>query len=258
MKRKEILRLVFLYGVCMLALPGLIHADIYLKYRQRTEAFEIMGQEQPARESMRETWIARDMIRTDEGPQTMIMRIDKQQIYLMDNQARTYSEFPMDMEKMAEQAIEEDEQMTPEEKQEAKDFVQGMMDEMSEFSIAVEDTGETKKIGGWNCRKYIQTTTTTMGPSETELWATQDIKLDYDLLHRMAAASMMMMPGMRESKGAFTKEMKKIKGVTVYAVSTANMMNTQIRTTQELLDYSDKNADEGFYTVPEDYTKEDG
>jgi hypothetical protein len=97
-----------------------------------------------------------------------------------------------------------------------------------------------------------------MGPSETELWATQDIKLDYDLLHRMAAASMMMMPGMRESKGAFTKEMKKIKGVTVYAVSTANMMNTQIRTTQELLDYSDKNADEGFYTVPEDYTKEDG
>ncbi|HNU73470.1 MAG: hypothetical protein BWZ01_01524 [Deltaproteobacteria bacterium ADurb.BinA179] len=258
MKRKEILRLVFLYGVCMLALPGLIHADIYLKYRQRTEAFEIMGQEQPARESMRETWIARDMIRTDEGPQTMIMRIDKQQVYLMDNQARTYSEFPMDMEKMAEQAIEEDEQMTPEEKQEAKDFVQGMMDEMSEFSIAVEDTGETKKIGGWNCRKYIQTTTTTMGPSETELWATQDIKLDYDLLHRMAAASMMMMPGMRESKGAFTKEMKKIKGVTVYAVSTANMMNTQIRTTQELLDYSDKNADEGFYTVPEDYTKEDG
>lgn len=258
MKRKEILRLVFLYGVCMLALPGLIHADIYLKYRQRTEAFEIMGQEQPARESMRETWIARDMIRTDEGPQTMIMRIDKQQVYLMDNQARTYSEFPMDMEKMAEQAIEEDEQMTPEEKQEAKDFVQGMMDEMSEFSIAVEDTGETKKIGGWNCRKYIQTTTTTMGPSETELWATQDIKLDYDLLHRMAAASMMMMPGMRESKGAFTKEMKKIKGVTVYAVSTANMMNTQIRTTQELLDYSDKKADEGFYTVPEDYTKEDG
>ena len=207
---------------------------------------------------MRETWIARDMIRTDEGPQTMIMRIDKQQVYLMDNQARTYSEFPMDMEKMAEQAIEEDEQMTPEEKQEAKDFVQGMMDEMSEFSIAVEDTGETKKIGGWNCRKYIQTTTTTRGPSETELWATQDIKLDYDLLHRMAAASMMMMPGMRESKGAFTKEMKKIKGVTVYAVSTANMMNTQIRTTQELLDYSDKNADEGFYTVPEDYTKEDG
>lgn len=146
MKRKEILRLVFLYGVCMLALPGLIHADIYLKYRQRTEAFEIMGQEQPARESMRETWIARDMIRTDEGPQTMIMRIDKQQVYLMDNQARTYSEFPMDMEKMAEQAIEEDEQMTPEEKQEAKDFVQGMMDEMSEFSIAVEDTGETKKM----------------------------------------------------------------------------------------------------------------
>jgi len=258
MKRKEILRLVFLYGVCMLALPGLIHADIYLKYRQRTEAFEIMGQEQPARESMRETWIARDMIRTDEGPQTMIMRIDKQQVYLMDNQARTYSEFPMDMEKMAEQAIEEDEQMTPEEKQEAKDFVQGMMDEMSEFSIAVEDTGETKKIGGWNCRKYIQTTTTTMGPSETELWATQDIKLDYDLLHRMAAASMMMMPGMQESKGAFTKEMKKIKGVTVYAVSTANMMNTQIRTTQELLDYSDKKADEGFYTVPEDYTKEGG
>lgn len=256
MKGKQMLRLALLWVLCMLVLPGLIHADIYLKYRQRTDAFEMMGQKQPAKESVRETWMAKDMIRTDEGPQTMIMRIDQKRIYLMDNQARTYSEFPMDMEKMAQQAIEEDEEMTPEEKEEAKDFVQGMMEGMSEFSITVKDTGEMKKIGNWNCRKYLQTTTTTMGPSETELWATQDIKLDYDLLHRMAAASMMMMPGMNESMGDFSREMRKIKGVTVYSVSTATMINAKIRTTQELLDYSDKKAAQGAYTVPDNYTEE--
>ncbi len=258
MKGKTTLHLVLLGIICMLALPGPALADIYLKYRQRTDAFEMMGQKQPAKESVRETWIAKDMIRTDEEGQTMIMRIDEQQIYLIDNQAKTYAAFPMDMEEMAKQAIEEDQEMSAEEKEEAKDFVEGMMEEMADFNIIVKDTGETKKIGAWNCRKYIQTTSTNMGPSETELWATQDIELDYDLLHRMAAASMMMMPGGRESMGDFVKEMKKIKGVTVYSVSTASMMDAQVRTTQELLDYADKEAGEGFYTVPKSYTKEAG
>jgi len=256
MKAKQMLRLVLPAAICMLILPGLVQADIYLKYKQRTDAFEIMGQKQPARETVRETWIARDMIRTDEGPQTMIMRIDKKQIYLMDNQAKTYSEFPMDMQEMARQAIEEDQEMSSQEKEEAKDFVEGMMEGMSEFSVTVEDTGQTKKIGPWNCRKYVQTTNTAMGPSETELWATKDIDLDYDLLHRMAAASMMMMPGMQESMDDFVKEMKKIDGVTVYSVSTSAMMDAEIRTTQDLLDYSDQKTGKGFYTVPENYMKE--
>ena len=256
MNAKQMLRLVLPAAMCMLMLPGLIHADIYLKYKQRTDAFEIMGQKQPARETVRETWIARDMIRTDEGPQTMIMRIDKKQIYLMDNQAKTYSEFPMDMQEMARQAIEEDQEMSPQEKEDAKDFVEGMMEGMSEFSVTVEDTGQTKKIGPWNCRKYIQTTNTAMGPSETELWATNDIDLDYDLLHRMAAASMMMMPGMQKTMDDFVKEMKKIDGVTVHSISTSTMMDTEIRTTQDLLDYSDKKTGEGFYTVPKNYMKE--
>jgi hypothetical protein len=256
MKARETFRLVLLCIICLTALPGLIHADIYLKYRQRTDAFEMMGQIQPEKETVRETWIARDMVRTDEGPQTMIMRMDRNLIYLLDNQSRTYAEFPMDMEKMAEQAIEEDEEMTAQQKQEAKDFIEEMMREMGEFSISVKDTGQTKKIGEWSCRKYIQTTTTPMGPSETQLWATKDIELDYSLLHRMAAASMMMMPGGREAVDDFMKEIKKIEGVTVYSVSTASMMDAQIRTTQELLDYSDKEAGEEFYEIPEGYTEE--
>ncbi|HON39113.1 MAG: DUF4412 domain-containing protein [Desulfomonilia bacterium] len=256
MKVKQMLRIVLPAVICMMLLPGLVHADIYLKYKQRTEAFEIMGQKQPARETVRETWIAKDMIRTDEGPQTMIMRIDKKQIYLLDNQAQTYSEFPMDMQEMARQAIEEDQEMSPQEKEEARDFVEGMMKGMSEFRVTVEDTGQTKKIGPWNCRKYVQTTNTAMGPSETVLWATKDIDLDYDLLHRMAAASMMMMPGMQESMDDFIKEMKKIDGVTVHSVSTSAMMDAEIRTTQDLLDYSDKKTSEEFYTVPENYLEE--
>lgn len=256
MKARETLRLALLCMICLTALPGLIHADIYLKYRQHTDAFEMMGQTQPEKESVRETWISRDMVRTDEGPQTMIMRMDRKLIYLLDNQSRTYAEFPMDMERMAEQAIEEDQEMTAQEKEEAKDFVEEMMQGMGDFSISVQDTGETKKIGGWTCRKYIQTTSTAMGPSETQLWATRDIKLDYSLLHRMAAASMMMMPGGRETVDDFLKEIKKIEGVTVYSVSTASMMDAQIRTTQELLDYSDREAGEEFYEIPENYTEE--
>jgi len=33
-------------------------------------------------------------------------------------------------------------------------------------------------------------------------------------------------------------------------------MDTEIRTTQDLLDYSDQKTGKGFYTVPENYMKE--
>lgn len=256
MKREHLfLHTLWVCAVCILALPGLIHADVYLKYRQHVDPFSVMGQEQPAKDAVRETWIAKNMIRNDEGLQTVIMRLDKKVVYFVNNEQKTYAELPMDVEKMAQQAIEHDKNMTAEEKEEAKRFLQEMIKDMSKISITVRSTEEKKKIGDWTCKKYIQTTTTSTGPSMTEIWATRDIDLDYDLLNRMYAASMMMMPSMKDSIDDIMREMRKIEGVTVYSSSTTTVMDTQIKSSQELLAYADRDAPEGFYEPPKGYSR---
>jgi hypothetical protein len=256
MRREQIsLHTLLLCAICILAFPGLIYADVYLKYKQHVDPFNVMGQEQPGKDAVRETWIAKDMIRNDEGLQTVIMRLDKKLVYFINNEQKTYAELPMDVEKMAKQAIEHDKSMSSQEKEEAKRFLKEMMKDLSKINITVKETEEKKQIGTWDCKKYIQTTTTSTGPSMTEIWATKDIDLDYGLLNRMYAASMMMMPSMRDSIDDIMREMSKIKGVTVYSSSTTSVMDTQIKSSQELLAYADRKAPEGFYEPPKGYSK---
>ncbi len=242
--------------VLVAGLPGLLQADIYLKYKQHTDSFEMMGKPQPARDNVRETWLTKDMVRSDDGIQTVILRLDRKVAYFIDPQSKTYSEIPLDIGEMTSKAIEDQQEMDDADKAQAKQMLQGMMKGMGQFSITVKETGEKKKIGSWNCTKYLQTTTMAMGPSESEIWATSDIRLDYALLNRTMLASMMMMPGARDGMAEATKELGKIKGVNVYTVSTAKMMNTQVKTTQELLDYAEKKAPGDFYDPPAGYAKQ--
>ncbi|HDP24700.1 MAG TPA: DUF4412 domain-containing protein [Deltaproteobacteria bacterium] len=255
MKTKHLLYGSFLFVLSAVALPGILHADMHLKYKHHMDAFEIMGQTQPATDTVRETWIAKDMIRNDEGNQTIILRLDKKQLYFIDHANKTYSQGPMELDKMATQAIDEDEDMDAEEKEQAKQFMQGMMGAMK-MSISVKETGEKKKIGSWKCTKYLQTTEVFGTTSTADVWATNDIQTDYELLNRMNASSMMMISGMRESMDEFIREMNKIKGVIVYTVSTSSAMNTQMKSTQELVEYSDKKAPAGFFDPPKGYKKQ--
>jgi hypothetical protein len=246
-----------LYAVCIFFIPGPILADVYLKYRQHTDPYKVMGQMQPAKDSVRETWVGENCIRNDEGVQSVILRLDKKQVIFINNEQRMYAILPMDVEKMAQRAIEHDRNMSPEEKEQAKKFVREMMKDISKFTITIRETEDKKKIGKWNCSKYVQTTKTAMGPSTTEIWATKDIALDYKLLNRMYASSMMMMPSLKGSLDDITREMGKIKGVTVFSSSSSSVMDTEVKSTQELLACADRNAPNGFYEPPKGYTRKE-
>lgn len=246
-----------LYAVAIFLMPVPVNADVYLKYRQHTDPYQVMGQTQPAKDSIRETWVSENRIRNDEGLQSVILRLDKKQVYFVNNEQKMYAVLPMDVEKMAQQAIEHDRNMSVQEKEKAKKFVQDMMKDISSFSIAIQETGEKKKIGKWTCSKYIQNTKTAMGPSTTEIWATKDIALDYRMLNRMYAASMMMIPSLRGSMDDITREMGKIKGVTVFSSSSSSVMDTQVKSTQELLDCAEKQTPDSFYEPPKGYTRKE-
>lgn len=256
-KHCSLLQVLLIPALLIFLVPGLLRADVYLKYRQHTDPFQVMGQTQPAKDSIRETWVGENKIRNDEGLHSVILRLDRQQVIFVNKEQEMYAVFPLDVEEMAQQAIEQDQSMSLQEKEQAKKFVQDMMKDIAKFTIAIRGTGEQKKIGKWGCSKYIQTTKTAMGPSITEIWATRDIALDYKLLNRMYAASMMMMPSLRGSLDDIAREMGKIQGLTVFSSSSSTVMDTQVKSTQELLDCADRSTPQGFYEPPQGYMKKE-
>lgn len=254
MKTKCLLRGMLLCAACALFLPGLLRADVYLKYRHRTDAFELIGHSQPAEDTVQETWAAKDMLRTDTGDQTIIMRLDRELFYVIDHAEKAYREIPLDFGGKAIEAIDEDEEMDEEEKEHARQFIEGMLEGM-QMNIRVAETGEKKKIGGWNCTRYLQTMAVMGITTTADVWITKEIEVDYGLLAGLNAAGMMMMPGMFESLSEVIEEMKKIEGVTVFTLSTSSIMGTEVKSTQELVEHSERKTPAGFFDPPRGYTK---
>jgi uncharacterized protein (DUF169 family) len=73
-------------------------AGDYLKIRHVSEAYEVMGQKQPATEEIVETWLSGDLARMNTSPDaSVIFRGDKEAIYLLDHAKKAYAEMPLNM-----------------------------------------------------------------------------------------------------------------------------------------------------------------
>ncbi len=234
----------------MVACPGMALADIFMRQKHHTGSFQVMGQTQPAKDSIQNIWMTDTVIRNDSEQQTVIVRLDKQTVTMIDHAKKTYAEMPLNMDKaMGEMGGEK---MTKEQ----KDAMAGMMKSMMKFTMKVTETGEKKKIGAWNCRKYIQKLDTAMGPTTTELWATEDIKVKGDIFAKYTAIMMTMQPGLRESMAQVMQETKKIKGVTVLTESSSTMMGATLKTSMRLRELKEARAPATIATVPAGYKKQ--
>ena len=92
-----------------------------------------------------------------------------------------------------------------------------------------------------------------MGTTSTsEIWATEDIKINYDLYMTLALSIMPKTPGLDK----MVEEMKKIKGLTVLNTSSTSVMGSEVKSIQELLEVSEKSAPAGTYVVPSGYKKQ--
>jgi len=125
------------------------------------------------------------------------------------------------------------------------------------FEITVTPTGDTKKINKWQCKKYNQEVKMGMGPMVSEVWATEELEMDYELYAKFSTAMMAMQPGFSDSFEKAMKELQKIKGVPVFTETTVNMMGMQMKTTQELLEFKKGKAPKGTFDIPKGYKKTD-
>ena len=243
--KRQTMKIVLITGlICGLMVPALLTADIYMKQKQHTDAFEVMGQKEPAKDLITEVWIAKDKIRSNNEEQSMLILAEKGVTYFMDHANMTYTEMPSDFSKILEGTDDE----------EAAGMMQ-MMQGMMKMEVTITPTNETKKIGKWNCKKYLQKIESFMGPMESEIWATEDIKIDMQMYAQYAASAMAKMPGMQAAAEAMMKEMKKIKGVPVLTKASNTVMGQTINSSTELLEAREGKAPAGTFELPKGYKK---
>ncbi len=237
--------------LALLALWGTTQAETFIKQVTHTDSFKVMGQVQPAEDDTSTVWMTKDKAcMTGSDNKSSILRADKGIMYFVDHESKTYAEMPLedlgDIKKMA--GLEDDEEAA-----QAAEMMQGLVAGMMSMEITVTPTDEKKKIKDWSAKKYIVEIKMPMGSTKSEVWASEDIKIDYDMFNTLSNAFMAQMPGFQKAM----EEMKKVKGVTVLSIGEAQVMGTSVKTTTTLLECSSKPAPAGIFDVPKDYKKEE-
>jgi hypothetical protein len=236
-----------IFTLVVLLMVSSLRADVYMKQRVTQDAFTMMGQSQPAQSNINEIWITADRIRTDRGTQTIIIDMKKNMMITLDHAEKAMTEMSLDISKAmmgASDASEED-----------KEGMQQMMQSMMQMKMTIQPTGEKQKIGQWNCQKYIQTLETMMGNLTTEIWASDEVKVDMEVYYKFAAAMMTQQPGLEGSLENMISEMKKIKGVTVLQKSSNQIMGSNINSTSELLEVKEQKFSDELFAIPDGYMK---
>ena len=217
-----------------------VYADVYIKQKTHTDAFEVMGQSQPAKDVINHIWLAENKMASLSEDQSFIIDLEKNKVFWMNTQNKSYIEMdlPLDISKyLPEQAA-------------------AMMSNMN-ISVAVQPTGVTEDVAGKTCEKYDVTMTIMMMMTmemKMKVWATEDVPFDWKKFQdKMIQMFSPTMPLGEEALAAF----KQIKGWQMRSEMTMNMMGTDMNTVQEVLEITEKDAPAGTYTVPEGYKKQD-
>ena len=246
MKEKTFLK----WGMVLILLTLMFqnaYADIYMKQKQHTDAITMMGQTQPAQDMISESWITSDKIVIMSEKQKVIMDMDKKLMTMVNHEQKAIIDMPMDFSLNMDRKGD----MSAEKKAEFQQF----MGKMMQMDLKVEETNERKKIGKWNCRKYLQTITMAMGTTNSEIWATEDIKVDGDLYAKYSIGILAQIPGMGQNISAVTQELKKIKGVHVYSEQTITMMGQPMKSSIELMEIKEGKAPSNVFDLPVGYKK---
>lgn len=247
------MKLSIIFTMVLILLTSIsLQADIFMKQKHHTDGMKMMGQQQPDQDKIQEIWISKDKISSKSEDQRVVINLKTGKMTVFNDKEKTYFEMGMSFDDTMAESIEREEGPDKAEMEEFMKMAQGMM----KFEITVNPTNEYKKINKWNCKKYDQEVKMGMGPITSEVWATEELEMDYSLYAKFSTAMMAMQPGFKDSFEKAMKELRKIKGVPVLTNTVMKMMGMEIRSSQELLEFKKGTAPKGtFDENPANYTK---
>lgn len=219
-------------------------ADVFMRQRHRTEAFQVMGRTQPPRDFIQDIWLTAHKARSDMESQSVIVRLDRGVSYFLDHKRKAFVEMELrDRRGSVSRPMEE----------RTRDPVP---QSAPPLLMTITDTGETRKIGGYHCRKYIQRVESPMGASVSEIWATEDLKLDSELHARFTLALMAAQPAGREALDANLAETRKMRGVPVLSSTSSKVEGTEVRSRTELVEFRETSAPDTLFEIPPGYSRQ--
>ncbi|MCX6567123.1 MAG: hypothetical protein NTW38_12025 [Candidatus Aminicenantes bacterium] len=227
----------FFVGLMIVATSALfLSADVYIKSKAHTDAMSMMGQNTPATDSISELWISDNAMAMVGKDSSTIIDLSKNLFSMISFENKSYVEtpLPVDFAKL----------LPPE---------MAAMAGMIVMSATVSPTGETKKIGQWNCQGYDMSMTVMGMPMKTKIWASTEVPFDTVKFSEKFMPA--MTKGMMRLNDASVEEMKKIKGYQISSEVNAEMMGAKIHSTTEVVEISQKDAPAGTYAVPAGFTK---
>ena len=247
--KNGILKVAVMVALIVGLFSSVLMADVYMKQKSTSSGFQMMGHSQPGEEKITEMWITKDKIASISPTETSIMYADENKIVFIDHTKKTWAEMVLNQDAISDQMGGKD--MDDEDKAAFNQMMQGM----SDIKITITPTSETKKIGQWMCKKYIQSVEMFTGPMTSEIWATESLQLDHDLYNKFMTSMFAKMPGMQKSMGKFAEEMKKIKGVAVLTTMKNTIMGNEMTSTTELIEFKNGTAPASVFQIPSGYKK---
>lgn len=222
-------------AIIVLAAALLLPADVYIKTNVHTDAFEMMGQKQPAKDEVTEQWVNNSQLVNKTGERMMIMDMNKKIMYVVNLKQKTYVEaaLPLDMSKI----------LPPE---------AASMASMMKVTVKVAANGQTKKIGQWNCSGYDVDMGMMMMQMKMKVWASTEVPFDWKQFAKMYAN----VSRMQFLDDAAIAEFMKINGYQVASEMSMEMMGSKMRVTSEVVEIAQKTPPAGIYAVPAGFTKE--
>jgi hypothetical protein len=220
----------------VLAVSVLLAADVYVKSSVHTDAFAMMGKNQPAKDEVMEQWVGNNQMVNKTGDKIMIMDMNKNVMLIINSKEKSYVEtsLPLDMSKLVPK------EMAP-------------MLAMMKVTVKVTPNGQSKKISQWNCSGYDVDMNMSMMQMKMKVWATTDVPFDWKVFAKMYA---------NVSKVSFMDdaaiaEFMKITGFQVASEMTMNMMGANMKVTTQVVEITKKDAPAGLYAVPSGFSKKD-
>ena len=216
-------------GLLVAFLAVSANAGLYWKTEQKTKGMP----GQPDSTKVVEHYYSEEASRTDMGDTSTIMEFDTMVVYQLDHNKKTYTR--MDLNQMGGPAGGE----------KGKAFSQMMKQMMGDTKVVA--TGETKKIAGYDCKKYIMS----VMMMESEYWVTQDIE-QYKQLKKIGekiSDAFSKNPMMQQMN--FAAHVNQMDGFPVMVV-TPNPMGGG-KSVSTLMHIEEKSLDSSIFKTPENY-----
>ncbi|GEM_PF-2586960 len=128
---------------------------------------------------------------------------------------------------------------------------------MAETKITVTPTDEMKKIGEWNCKKYLIKKTGMMS-IEQEIWATEEVDIDVTRFTDMMSLSGPDGLLADTPEGAAQQaEMAKVKGYPILTKTKMQMMGSEMETESEVKVIRKEAIAASQFDIPADYSEKE-